>query len=461
MSYLQQVICPHCQKLTEVIPGAMIAECDECHHLFQPQKAVSVSQTNGLPKAQEEAFLTGIQMPGVATEPLGEFTTEPVKEETLPWEKPDPLVQQPEPDGFTPERSESIHVAQKLPEISFQEELTHSSPQETHVTPQPQTFDEEFDEDTTTLKSQNARSRYSVSHDRKQKKSASVSFSVVVFFIILALAIWGYYKAQQTNIAKPRHAVSRQPHSNVRGQQKSTRKTTSSDPAPQNIKKPSALQQLGKKYLHEQGILLTPKEQGVVQEMVHLAQEQNLYRWGLENAQVRVLIFAPLTYIGIARLKQFEDILFKNMAPFQNDMELFLIFHWGGESNGVQEGTNLLYLVQEVAGTSQMMNALNVMMKNNHWRMDSLRDGFIKALLSELGISLEDQKQIQNAMKQNMNKIEEIKNKIMQSLEELHLKLDDLTFVIQDRKYNNGDNLYRIHHIIDYILFLLSQSKGE
>ena len=149
------------------------------------------------------------------------------------------------------------------------------------------------------------------------------------------------------------------------------------------------------------------------------------------------------------------------MAQFHNDMELFLIFDWGGEINGVQEGTNLLYLVQEVAGTSQMMNALNVMMKNNHWRMDSLRDGFIKALLSELGISLEDQKQIQNAMKQNMNKIEEIKNKIMQSLEELHLKLDDLTFVIQDRKYNNGDNLYRIHHIIYYNLFLLSLRKLE
>lgn len=444
MSYLQQVICPHCQKLTEVIPGTMIAECDECHHLFQPQK-------------------TGIQMPEAATESLAQSTTESVGEETPPWEKQDPLLQQPEQDGFTQERSESIHFAQEPPEISFQEERTHLSPQETRVTPQPQTFDDEFNANAITPKNPNARSRYFVSHDRKQEKSASVSFSVVVFFIILALAIFGYYKAQTTNIQKARQAVPRQPHSNVRGQQNPTRQTTSvsSDPAPQKLKKPSALQQLGRKYLQEHGVLLSPKEQEVVQEMVHLAQQQNLYHWGLGNAQVRVLIFAPLTYIGIARLKQFEDILFKNMAPFRNDMELFLIFHWGGESNGVQEGTTLLYLIQELAGTSKMMTALNKMMKNNDWRMDSLRGGFIDALLSDLNLSFENQPQIKQAIQQKREKIEEMKKKIMQSLEELHLRLDDLTFVIQDRKYNDGDHLYRMHHIVDYILFLLSQGKGE
>lgn len=451
---LQTVLCPHCQKSTEIIPGTVIAECDFCHRLFRPSEAAAAPADLAPSREAPDASLAGAPPWETGTAPL----------EISSWETAS-VFHGKTVGGSSSQlsgvRERLVTLLALRVEMLAMEEDEEVGDEEVE---EDEEVGDENDEDALESDSESdAKSPLTPDPALTAQKSppAQTSQATPIFLSVLLLLVlfFAYRAFLHSNIQKSRHHT-RTTVGQTHPQTPAAPKKPVSQPpadAPSSPEPQMDIRQnLGKNHVKKNGIPMTQQEQESAQEIFRLAREKNFYRWGFGNARVQVLVLAPMTYIGVARLKQLLNEKIKKLEPFRNDAELLLVLHWGGTDPGAQTAADWLYLTGQAAGTDKMMELLDALMADSSWRVKSLEQEKLEAIFSSLQLSMKDL----DAKRQEVG-LEDARQKIMGFLNLLELNEKDLTFVINEKKYNKGVTLYELENIINYLIFETSKSEKE
>ncbi len=448
-SGLQTLVCPHCRQNTEVIPGTMIAECDACHRLFRPSEAVAPASSSSSSLSSPALPPPESGLPAFPESPLlpprGEASWNAPFDARAPSENgaEDFRI------GQSPVSAASSRKSALAVERMRFLRLLHQRMEELRWEV-PGTGKDDFQVRNLEIARRDGNPpRPPSGLVPGAPRTSSSSLSIVIFFVLLGLSIVGYILARQSDQEK--RVQTRAP---VSAPARPAPPSSTPPDAPARGRTLTSSQTLGKRYM-EQGKRLTQEELQRVRALVELAREKNFFHWGFADARVQVVLFAPLTHMGIARLKQLDKIL-QTMAAFRNDAQLWVIFHWGGTDPGSQVGADWVYLVSQTRDAGKLHAFLASLAKDTKWRVSSMQTEAIRNYLAELQLSMEEL----DAQRTERG-LEPARQQIMDVVKALELNENDFSFVINDLKFNEGITLYRLNKIIDYLLAEEAQGGKE
>ncbi|MBU1244871.1 hypothetical protein KJ612_16855 [Myxococcota bacterium] len=447
-SGLVVVKCTNCHQDTEIIPGTIVAECDHCGRLFRPTEGASAMPA---PSYSAEA-------------PPWERTHDVVapwdnEKENLTPAHPFPVgddgrgmsaADAQEADAAQAEvvRGEKKQRKARDKETRRREEEHH---RETSGVSAPESFgydDVEVEVDKAAPAGRNAPRR---TPQGAPAPAASAAPAMIIFVALLLLAIGGYVlaKKDEGQSAKPktvRERPERRPGRAVPPEEQpgAVTEPDGAEPVQPPTRNLTVSQRIGMEQVEKHSVILSADQLEKVKKVITHREKYPLHRWGAENPKVEVVVFAPFTHMGVARLKQLNSE-FKKLDRFSSQIAVWFMFHWGPEQGLEAEAADIANSIQWTFKQEGMYHFVMLLQKEAIWRVaaNNKFDEYIK----EVGL---DPAKLREQMKSIP--LGEIRKEVSELMSDLHLQDKDLTFLIGGRSYLDGKTLYNVSKIVDYEL---------
>lgn len=436
-SGLVTVKCTNCHQQTEIIPGTIVAECDHCGRLFRPAEGEGAASS-----------------PPAAAPAPSSFSSSPstTSAQRPPWESAPGDGLKP---GISPEAARREEEAQHQRDLADIRKLSgggrtpgtgpvpfEDEPGEREATPPP------------------ARSSDPASAPRPVRpapastpSAVSAAPAVFIFVTLLVLAIGAYFMAKKDEAASdpkksPAARRSQEPRP-VRGPIQEDR-TASDAPTdtPEPVTPPSKnltpAQRVGMDQVEKHSVVLSSGQLDIVRRTITHRDSHPFHFWGSRIPKLEVVVFAPFTHMGIARLRQLNRE-FKKLEPFEDRIAVWFVFHWGSDQGIEAEAASLANAIHWTYKPEAMYHFVNLLQKEATWRVESL--GKLDEYVRTVGL---DPVKVRESLQ--TLPIQEIRQEVSEVMTALHLPDKDLTFLIGGRSYLDGKTLYNVSRIVDYEL---------
>ncbi len=438
-SGLVTVKCTNCHQDTEIIPGTIVAECDHCGRLFRPAEGEGAGSSPPAPAPAPSSF---------SSSPASAPAQRP------PWESdPD--------DGLKP--AISAEAARREEEAQHQRDLADirklsGGGRKPGAGPVPVPFEDEPGERESSPSP--TRSTDPASAPRPVRpapastpSAVSAAPAVFIFITLLVMAIGAYFMAKKdeasSNEKKRPETRRTQEPSHGRGPIQEDR-TASDAPmdTPEPVTPPSKnltpAQRVGMRYVEQHSVVLSSGQLDIVRRTITHRDSHPFHFWGSKIPKLEVVVFAPFTHMGIARLRQMNTE-FKKLEPFEDRIAVWFVFHWGADQGIEAEAASLANVIHWTYKPEAMYHFVNLLQKEATWRVESLGklDEFIRTVGMEPVKVRESLKTLP---------VQQIRQEVAEVMTALHFQDKDLTFLIGGRGYLDGKTLYNVARIVDYEL---------
>ncbi len=452
-SGLVVVKCSNCHENTEIIPGTIVAECDRCGRLFRPTE---VGAAASIP---------------VETHEVPPWERSASAEVKAPWdvEKENMTPARPFPGGkdggglsaSDAQDADAVAAAGALKdkkqrrerdkETRLQEaeqhwEMTHGTAHEGSS--------EEGGQPPAERRPVQSRT---APPPAPATPTASAAPAITIFVTLLLLAIGGYFLAKKEEGSSSDNRARRDQRPGRTAPASETPAETTGvvapaepavpTPAPIAVPPAKALtveQRIGMEKVEKTSVILSAEQAEKVKKTITHREKYPFHRWGSENPQIEVVVFAPFSHMGIARLKQLNTE-FKKLEGFQSRIAVWFVFHWGSDTGLEAEAADLANAIHWTFKQEAMYHFVMLLQKEAIWRVAANKkfDEYIKAVgLTPAGLR----------EKMKALPLQEIRKEVSDLLADLQLPDKDLTFLIGGRSYQNGNTLYNVSKIVDYEL---------
>ena len=445
-SGLVVVKCSNCHQETEIIPGTIVAECDHCGRLFRPSEGESQAAV----PAASPSYETPPWEKGASADLSAPWDNE--KENMTPA-KPFPggsdglglsAADARDADALAAEgvvRDKKQRKARDT-EIRRKEEAHHRSMK--HGSAAPEDRDVELEPEDTHYTQQRPAPAAAPS-------TASAAPAITIFVTLLVLAIGGYFLAKKEEAAAPAPEAAKSRPARQQGGRTAPPGETpvpSSEAVEPPVTPPSKAltvsQRIGMEQVEKHSVILSAEQAEKVKRSITHREKHPFHRWGSETPQIELVVFAPFSTMGIARLKQLNRE-FKKLEEFESRIAVWFVFHWGPENGLEAEAADIANAIHWTHKQEGMYHFVMLLQKEAVWRVASMNklDEYIKVV----GLDPASLRQKMKALP-----LQEIRKEVADLMSELHLPDKDLTFLIGGRSYLDGKTLYNVSKIVDYEL---------
>ncbi|PKN44018.1 MAG: hypothetical protein CVU59_12735 [Deltaproteobacteria bacterium HGW-Deltaproteobacteria-17] len=277
--------------------------------------------------------------------------------------------------------------------------------------------------------------------------TASSAPAIVIFVALLLLAIGGYVlaKKEEAKEVRPKTPRARPERRSAPPppEEPATTVPATEEPVPATTKL-TVSQRIGMEQVEKHSVVLSQEQLEKVKKVITHREKYPFHRWGAENPKVEVVVFAPFTHMGVARLKQLNSE-FKKLDPFQSQIAVWFVFHWGPDQGLEAEAADIANAIQWTFKQEGMYHFVMLLQKEAIWRVaaNNKLDDYIR----KVGL---DPVKLRDQMK--TIPLVEIRKEVSDLMADLHLQDKDLTFLIGGRSYLDGKTLYNVSKIVDYEL---------
>jgi len=460
-SGLVTVKCTNCHQDTEVFPGTIVAECDHCGRLFRPAEDGSAPAVSPFSSDQDA---------GAAAPPWERGSASAVKP---PWEgrpeltstTPSALPMELDGSGRSARHAQEADTASAKKRDRQERELrdydddlrksgrSHSSPGLIVELP-----DEDLVEQPQQETSQPA-ARPARQQPAAPAPTASAAPAIFIFITLLVLAIGAYIMAKREEAAPSKPKTERRQPRERGAQDRGGRRdapqdepaavvsevpAAPTDPAQSPAKSLTTHQRIGMEQVEKHSVVLSAEQVEKVKRLITHREAQPFTNWGAPRPELEVVVFAPFTNMGIARLRQMTTE-FKKLEPFENRIAVWIVYHWGSEKPVEAEAADLAHAIHWTFKREAMHHFVTLLQKEAIWRAG--QGGKLDEYVRTVGLD-------PARLRESMAKLPlaQVRKEVTDLMEELHLPDKDLTFLIGGRSYLDGKTLYHVSKIVDYEL---------
>jgi hypothetical protein len=452
-SGLVTVKCSNCHQETEIIPGTIIAECDHCGRLFKPDG-------EGGAGATPSSFSPGPSSSSDAPP----WETGPSTSGPKPSWEPEPTANVPTPSLLrtgTDGQALSARGAQEADAVdaALRDQLEQDRRDRTEARRQASRSGGRPVEERASREAAPGGGEASSSASRSARPSpasppsaTSAAPAVFIFITLLVMAIGAYVMARKEETGKKSEQDSRAQERRPGRTAPATETDQTPPAAPPDTAAPTEppsksltpAQRVGMNHVEQHSVVMSSGQLEIVRKSITHRESHPFHFWGSKTPKLEIVVFAPFTHMGIARLRQMNTE-FKKLEPYEDRIAVWFVYHWGSDQGLEAEAASIANAIHWTYKPEGMYHFVNLLQKEATWRVPSLAklDEYIRTV----GL---DPVKVRASLE--TLPIQTLRREVAEVMTALQFPDKDLTFLIGGRGYVDGKTLYHVARIVDYEL---------